>query len=99
MRPRPGGGLDTAVGVLNAKDLLAAQHQHRHHGGEVDLRTLARPLPRVAEGMRADELLREMRRQRRHLALVVDEHGTVTGLGLSRRRRPLVRRTRAVPDR
>ncbi len=72
----PEGGLDAAVGVLNAKDLLAAHHR----GGAVDLRSLTRPLPRVAEGMRADELLREMRRERRHLALVVDEHGTVTGL-------------------
>jgi CBS domain containing-hemolysin-like protein len=69
-------GLDGAVGVINAKDLL------RVALGEdlTDLRELARPLPRVAEGTRVDEVLRGMQRGRRHVALVVDEHGTVTGL-------------------
>ena len=45
-----------------------------------DLTRLARPLARVAESTRLDEVLREMRRDRRHLALVLDEHGTVVGL-------------------
>ena len=34
----------------------------------------------MAESTRLDEVLREMRRDRRHLALVLDEHGTVVGL-------------------
>jgi CBS domain containing-hemolysin-like protein len=69
------GDLDHAVGVVNAKDLLPAAL-----GKTIDLRELARPLPRVAEGTRVDAVLRDMRRRQRHLALVVDEHGTVTGL-------------------
>jgi CBS domain containing-hemolysin-like protein len=69
------GDLDHAVGVINAKDLLPAAL-----GRAIDLRELARPLPRVAEGTRVDAVLRGMRREQRHLALVVDEHGTVTGL-------------------
>jgi CBS domain containing-hemolysin-like protein len=71
----PDSGLDGVVGVINAKDLLPAAL-----GQPIDLRALARPLPRVAEGTRVDEVLRDMRRQQRHLALVVDEHGTVIGL-------------------
>jgi CBS domain containing-hemolysin-like protein len=72
----PERGLDEAIGVVNAKDLLAAVV-----GRETPpLRDIARPLPRVAEGLRVDELLREMRRERQHMALVVDEHGTVIGL-------------------
>jgi hypothetical protein len=43
----------------------------------------ARPLARVAESTRLDEVLREMRPDRRHLALVLDEHGTVVGLASS----------------
>jgi len=70
------GGLDSAVGVINAKDLLPVAVE----GTECDLRRLARPLARVAESTRADEVLREMRHDRRHLALVLDEHGTVIGL-------------------
>jgi CBS domain containing-hemolysin-like protein len=69
------GDLEGALGVINAKDLLPAAL-----GRPIDLRARARPLPRVAEGTRVDEVLRDMRRQRRHLALVVDEHGTVLGL-------------------
>lgn len=72
----PEQGLDAATGVINVKDLLGAAL-----GRDVpSTRELARPLPSVAEGTRVDELLRRMRRSRHHVALVVDEHGTVTGL-------------------
>jgi CBS domain containing-hemolysin-like protein len=69
-------GLEKAVGFLNAKDLLRVAFGD----GDLDIGTLARPLARVAESTRLDEVLREMRRDRRHLALVLDEHGTVVGL-------------------
>jgi CBS domain containing-hemolysin-like protein len=71
----PDGGLDEALGVINVKDLLPAAA-----GGDVDLRDIVRPLPRVHEATRVDELLRTLRGQRQHIALVVDEHGTVVGL-------------------
>ncbi|MDQ3648658.1 MAG: hemolysin family protein [Actinomycetota bacterium] len=71
----PEAGLDAPVGVINVKDLLPAID-----GGGLGLSEIARPLAQVPESMRSDELLRELRRARRHVALVVDEHGTVTGL-------------------
>ena len=73
----PEGGLDAAVGVLNAKDLLPLCF-----GAEdaVDLRSIARPIAHVSESARVDDVLRDMRRERRHIALVHDEHGTVIGL-------------------
>jgi len=70
----PGGGLDAAVGLLHAKDLLVDQ------GRKQDLRALARPLERVPESMLIDELLERLRRMREHFALVLDEHGTAVGL-------------------
>jgi CBS domain containing-hemolysin-like protein len=70
------GGLDTAVGLVNAKDLLGALAQ----GTDAGLRELARPLPRVSESTLIDELMRDLRRARHHIALVVDEHGTTIGL-------------------
>jgi CBS domain containing-hemolysin-like protein len=69
------GGLDAAVGLVNAKDLLRAVLDER-----VTLAELARPLKRVSESLHADELLQELRRERQHAALVVDEHGTTIGL-------------------
>lgn len=72
----PEGGVDGAIGAINAKDLLAMQLDP----AETDLRRIARPLARVSESIRLDELLRELRRERRHIALVLDEHGTTVGL-------------------
>ena len=72
----PEGGLDAPLGVVNAKDLLRAVLA----GDEPPLEELARPLERVSESMRIDELLAQLRADRRHVALVVDEHGTTVGL-------------------
>jgi CBS domain containing-hemolysin-like protein len=71
-----GGGLDTALGVVHAKDLLRASGQD----GEASLRDLARPLHRVRDGVLLDELLESLRHDRQHLALVVDEHDTAVGI-------------------
>ena len=70
------GGLDTPAGVIHVKDLLETALEQRR----VALVDLARPLGRVAESTLLSELLRDLRRQRQHIALVADEHGTTTGL-------------------
>ena len=72
----PPGGLDAAVGLVHVKDLLPAAIEP----GERELREMARPIRRVPESILIDELLRELRRDRHHVALVVDEHGTTVGL-------------------
>jgi CBS domain containing-hemolysin-like protein len=70
------GDLESAPGVVNAKDLLRIALD----GDGMRVADLVRPLSRVSESSRVDEVGRQMRRERRHIALVVDEHGTVTGL-------------------
>ncbi len=70
------GGLDAPLGVVHVKDLLPALVAP----GEPVLRELARPLIRVSESILLDELLRDLRREHAHIALVVDEHGTTVGL-------------------
>ncbi len=72
------GGLDAPLGMIHARDLLRvfALHDPRRP----PLMELARPIARVSESTRIDELLRVLRRDRRHLALVDDEHGTIVGL-------------------
>jgi CBS domain containing-hemolysin-like protein len=69
----PDGGLDAAVGLVHVKDLLRAS------GEDGDLRRLARPLRRVPDATMLDDLLEDLRRDRQHLALVVDEHGIAVG--------------------
>jgi CBS domain containing-hemolysin-like protein len=70
------GGLDAPVGVVNFKELLRLALD----GVDLDLTELARPLTRVSESMLVDQVLREMRKRRQHIALVADEFGTTVGL-------------------
>jgi CBS domain containing-hemolysin-like protein len=72
----PEGGLDAAIGIIHAKDLLLAAAGDARAG----VQQSARPVPRVSESTLIDEVLRELRRSHQHAALVVDEHGTVVGL-------------------
>ncbi len=71
----PNDGLDSAFGVVQVKDLMPALS-----GRDVALREIARPLVRIHESMRLDEVLRRLRAEQQQLALVADEHGTVVGL-------------------
>ena len=70
------GALDEPIGVVNSKELLRLALD----GVETDLVELARPLSRVSESMLVDEVLRELRSRRQHMALVADEFGTTVGL-------------------
>ncbi len=71
------GGVRRAPSAPTLIPSVALRRARRR--GVADLRRLARPRARVAESTRLDEVLREMRHDRRHLALVLDEHGTVAG--------------------
>ena len=68
--------LDDAVGMVHIKDVLAAQQK----GGVFQLHDIIRTVLFVAPSMQVLELLLEMRANRIHMALVVDEFGGVDGL-------------------
>ncbi len=74
--PAYGESIDDIVGVAYAKDLLAALIS----GREEPLRALLREPVFIPESKRADQLLTEMRANRTHLAIVVDEYGGTAGL-------------------
>ncbi|MDX2039583.1 MAG: hemolysin family protein [Isosphaeraceae bacterium] len=69
---------DDIVGVLYAKDLLAALHSDA--GGSVEPRRLARPPYLVPDTMQANQLLADFRRHKVQMAIVLDEYGAVVGL-------------------
>ena len=71
------GDLDRVVGMVHSKDLLISAM-----GGKAipSLARLARKIPFMAETMRLDVVLREFQKNRTHLAMVVDEFGTVSGM-------------------
>ena len=66
---------DNIVGILLAKDLLKLQR-----APALNLRTLLRPPVFVPESKGLNDLLREFRNTRNHMALVVDEFGRIAGL-------------------
>jgi len=68
--------LDDIVGILHVKDLVQLWGQE----GEVDLAPILRQPLVVPPSKPVTDLLVEMRAQRRHFAIVVDEYGGVDGL-------------------
>jgi len=69
------GRHENIIGTLMAKDLLKLQR-----APELNLRTLLRPAVFVPESKNLNELLREFRSNRNHLAIVIDEFGNTAGL-------------------
>ena len=74
--PVIGENRDEVVGILLAKDLLA----YLVNPDAFSLKAVARPPIFVPETKRLNVLLREFRSQRNHMAIVIDEHGSVAGL-------------------
>ncbi len=66
---------ENIIGILMAKDLLKLQ---RSPG--LNIRALLRPAVFVPESKGLNDLLREFRANRNHLAVVIDEFGRVAGL-------------------
>lgn len=69
------GERDNIIGILLAKDLLKLQR-----APELNLRALLRPAVFVPETKPLNDLLRDFRANRNHLAIVIDEFGRVAGL-------------------
>ena len=69
------GQRDNIIGILMAKDLLKLQRSP-----DLNLRTLLRPTVFVPESKGLNELLRDFRSNRNHLAIVIDEFGNTAGL-------------------
>ena len=69
------GERENIIGILLAKDLLKLQRSP-----SLNLRALLRPAVFVPESKNLNDLLREFRANRNHLAIVIDEFGRVAGL-------------------
>lgn len=70
-------GVDEIIGVLYTKDMLK-QLREGHHS--YPIRDLVRPAYFVPETKKLDDLLHEIRQNRVHIVIVVDEYGSVAGL-------------------
>jgi magnesium and cobalt exporter, CNNM family len=71
------GDVDHVVGILNIKDLFL---HIITSGNEIDVRKIMTPPYFVPENKKLDKLLHQFKKRKHHLAIVVDEHGGVSGL-------------------
>ena len=69
--------LDNIEGVVIAKDLLAYSEKEYEN---LPIEPLVRQVVFVPESMKVSALLKELKRAKQELAVVVDEHGGVSGL-------------------
>jgi magnesium and cobalt transporter len=76
--PVIGDNRDDIEGIILAKDMLNffAKEDHRN----LDLKEYMRPAVFIPESKRLNDLLRDFRANRNHMAMVVDEYGGVSGL-------------------
>jgi putative hemolysin len=70
------GGPDNIVGVVYIKDALRLLEKRQ----PVVLRKIVHPVHLVPETKKVGDLLKELQKRRTHMALVIDEHGTLVGL-------------------
>ena len=77
--PVIGGDVDEVVGVVHVRDLLTALLTEPA-AAQREVRGLARPVPLLPAGKPLLDALSELRTQRAHLAVVVDEYGGTDGI-------------------
>ena len=70
-------GIDHVIGILNIKDIFVQQSISDQM---IDIREIIRPPYFVPENKKLDSLLRQFKKRKNHIAIVVDEHGGVSGL-------------------
>ncbi|MCV7258339.1 hemolysin family protein [Mycobacterium shimoidei] len=78
--PVIGENVDDVVGVVYLKDLVQQTYYSVNGGRETTVAQLMRPAVFVPDSKPLDALLREMQRDRNHMALLVDEYGAIAGL-------------------
>ena len=75
--PVMGENVDNVIGILLAKDLLPLILKEETR--KFDIKDVVRPATFVPESKRLNILLKEFRETRQHMAIVIDEYGSVSG--------------------
>nr|WP_229122962.1 hemolysin family protein [Halapricum desulfuricans] len=72
------GSLDNVIGVVHIRDLVRDLNYGENE--ELELADLIEPTLHVPESKNVDDLLKEMRKNRMHMVVVIDEFGTTEGI-------------------
>lgn len=71
------GTRDNVVGVLNQKDFFTALLKSSK---PADIKKIMTPAHFVSEEMKLDDVIRELQKEKKHMAIVIDEQGGTSGL-------------------
>jgi len=74
------GSLDNVIGVVHIRDLVRDLNYGEAVDEDLELDDLIEPTLHVPESKNVDDLLTEMRDERLHMVIVIDEFGTTEGL-------------------
>jgi CBS domain containing-hemolysin-like protein len=72
------GSLDNVIGIVNIRELVREQRYTDDATGSLE--DVIEPTLHVPESKNVDDLLTEMRAERLHMVIVIDEFGTTEGL-------------------
>jgi len=70
------GNSDNVIGMVHQKDIFELLSKNE----EKPLKDIIRQIMFIPESVRINQLLQELRAQHMHIAMVLNEHGSVTGL-------------------
>ena len=70
------GDKDNIIGILNYKDFFALNY----NGNDFKLENLLSEPLKVTETMKVDDLIKIMQKEKKHMAIVVDEYGGTSGI-------------------
>ncbi len=75
--PVTDGELDNIIGTITIKDLFLQQIKS---GNALNIKEIMTPPYFVPENKKLDKLFQRFKKRRQHMAIIVDEHGGVSGL-------------------
>ena len=76
------GSIDNIIGILHVKDLFASFQKActANFKAPMDIKQILKKPYFIPESKKLDSLLQDFKRNKNHLAVVVDEHGGVAGI-------------------
>lgn len=78
--PVVNGDKDNVLGFINAKELLTAKIMKKNSNEDFKVESYINPVIRVIESIPIHDLLVKMQKERKHIAILIDEYGGTSGL-------------------
>lgn len=68
--------IDNVIGMVHLKDVFALAAKNINS----PIKDIMRPILFIPESVKINQLLKEFKQQHKHIAIVINEHGSMTGL-------------------